>query len=141
MKKRVIVAVILLALIVITCVGCNFKQDKKYSLIYDKKYYRADYLYPNSLANNQRWIVFYKDGTGAWQGDGYGKYGTIKFRYILTDDTVHCFFDGGLKQTLEGSTWNRWFYIGDGILYTEYTPTSTQYLNEEKIDLFPNFGR
>ena len=145
MKKRVFALVLTCVMIALVFCSCNFFKgdgDKAggYSLIYDKKYYHAERLYPNSLESNQYYIVFHRDGTGEWKGDGYGPSGAVKFRYILCDETVHCFFDGGNAQTSSGKTWNRWYWIGDGLLYYNAGRT-IQYLNEEKLDAVPNFGK
>ena len=138
MKKTLIFTVLLCIVILFTCVGCNNAKDSAL-LIYNKKYYHADYFDAENIETNDRYIIFYENGTGEYYGDGYGKYGAIKFKYLLTGDTVHCFYDGGYAESYEGTHWNEWYWVKEGVLHRE-TASAVQYVNEDYLSKFPNFG-
>lgn len=136
MKKSAIILFLLCVVTLFSAAGCN---SNKASLIYDKKYYLADDFDRANKEANDRYIIFFKDGTGEYYGSGYENYGGIEFRYYLAENSVHCFWDGGYVSDYEGTNWNKWFWVGDGILHVE-TSRDVQYINEEKLLQFPNFG-
>ena len=142
MKKTSFFAMLLCVIMLFACVGCNSSSQEETSspLIYNKKYYHADY-FDRSNAETV-YIIFYKDGTGEYYGNGavYEEYGTVEFTYLLTEDTVHCFYNGGNSKDYEGTNWNNWYWVKEGVLYTE-TTNAVQYINEDYLSKAPNLGR
>ena len=143
MKKSKLFTILLCIIMLFACVGCGSVSsgvisNNKAPLIYNKKYYHADYVIRDSLETNKRYIIFYSDGTGEYSEDGYD--GTVEFKYILTEDSVHCFYDGGYNGNIDGTKWNRWWQVDDGLLY-QSAYLDTQYINETYLDKIPNFGK
>lgn len=139
MKKSLIFSFLLCIVMLFSCVGCNKSVQGSASLIYDKKYYLADSFDVNNIKTNDHYIIFFKNGTGEYYGDGYGEYGAIEFKYLLTDDTVHCFYDGGHTNHYDGTHWNEWYWVKEGVLCREAS-NAVQYINEDYLSKFPNFG-
>ena len=135
-RKLSIFALIICMLVLLMGNGCSSETSKN-GLIYGKKYYHADYYTQVGTEKEERCIIFYKNGTGEFYGNGYAEGGAINFKYVEDENSVHCFFDGG--NTAAGTTWNEWYWIGEGFLYRE-TASAIQYINEEYLSKFPNFG-
>ena len=136
-KKFSVYTILISFILLLMCMCCACSQKSENGLIYNKKYYHADYYTQSGTEKEERYIIFYKDGTGEFYGNGYGENGAIKFKYFLGDKTVHCFFNGGNADA--GTDWNDWYWVGEGVLYRE-TSAAIQYVNEDYISKLPKFG-
>ena len=136
-KLSVFAFIVCCMMVLLMGIGCSSTQANGNDLIYNKKYYHADYYTQSGAEKEERYIIFYKNGTGEFYGNGYGKSGAIKFKYFLGESSVHCFFDGGNEDA--GTNWDDWYWVGEGFLYRE-TSSAIQYINEEYISKLPNFG-
>ena len=144
--RKTILSIIFCLIVAFSCVSCNSSignsvnddsAEGQTSLIYEKKYYKANKFDKDNIESNVHYIIFYKNGTGAYRSDENGQDSEIKFKYILGEDTVHMFYDGGHLSKGMDTCWNYWLWVGDGILYQTYP---VQYINEEYLDRVPNLG-
>ncbi len=135
MLKKII-TVLFICVSVLALAGCNGGQGETAKLLYDEKYYNTNNYDDEEIPEVS--IVFHKDGTGEYFSyiyeDRTYEPKIRKFKYVLSDDTVHCFNDDEEK-----STWNEWFTVKDGILIRQGT-YSYQYISQSYLKKFPNFG-
>ncbi len=141
MKKiSIFLTIIISILTIFACVGCdssdeNLSANKKETLIYNKKYYHA-YYYDKLDLEDAEYIIFYEDNTAEYKVSYRAN--VVKFKYVLTEDTVHCFYnEEPSTSNYNDRNWNLMFFIKKGILYNS---SGNQYINEETLEDFPNFG-
>ena len=140
MKKFKFIATIVCIIMLLACTGCNSTTGSSTAsagLIYDKKYYAVASYDGYNVAKSKGYIVFYKDGTGEYY-DYTATAKRVKFKYLLTEDTVHLFYDSALEGDCDPN-WNKWYWVKKGVLCSEYYHNT--FINEEYLNNFPNFGK
>ncbi len=140
MKKLCIVlAVVILAMAVVTLCACGGDKVSAQKLSYGEKY-GSEYHYRGN--NHEDYYIFYKNGTGAYHyrysdDDEY----TVTFNYFFVDDTVVCTF----KSVTYGSAHNGreiesdWYEV---LVYSENVIIVSQdnlYFTEKYMKAHPEF--
>lgn len=134
-KKSLLLSLILIILLpVLFFASCGKGvQEEKAELTYNKKYYYAD----NYSDDYYTYYEFYKDGTGIYGMKKPTGETVYEFKYYLTKDAVHCFYNGKDKE--EPHDWNQWYYASKDVLYRA-TSAIGQYICEARLEELPNFG-
>jgi len=156
MKKTVVTllaAIMLLSLCAFALSGCGNNDKSKerrdtgtQQLTYDKRYIISSEA--RGPQDEQTYYVFKDNGTGEYtyyydHSQVYIRHYTVKFTYLIIDDTVVCFYDSiefapnHTYETIISSTWTATFGFSENIIMST---GGTLYICEDYLPEIPNFG-